>query len=236
MNKKILFTLVFSLAVIIVNAQGNVGIGTTSPAAKLHVVGNQILDGTLQFTNPLPGTPAMMNMYNSGFENSTRMVFAHSPLNQNTGLQYNDTFQTFKFLRNGASVLSAGFSGYVGIGTASPQRRLHVFHGSFGGPSPDANSPLVVESNATNYISILAPFASERGIIFGDNLHTKDGGIYYKGIDNTMEFRANGNVTKMTLNGLGLRIEEELHVVGYLQSSGNNASKISCDSTQTINL
>jgi hypothetical protein len=91
----------------------------------------------------------------------------------------------------------------TGIGTSAPQRKLHVFNGSYGGSSPNANSHFILENSTHNYLSILAPSASEKGIIFGDELNENDGGIFYSGAANGLQFRTNGNVTRMALSNAG---------------------------------
>jgi len=93
-------------------------------------------------------------------------------------------------------------NGGVGIGTSSPEGNLHIFRGSAGTVTANANSPLVIENSANNYISLLTPSASEKGILFGDNLTPVDGGVLYNS-SNTMLFRTNGNVTRMSLTDVG---------------------------------
>jgi hypothetical protein len=89
--------------------------------------------------------------------------------------------------------------GNTGIGTTTPEGNLHVFRGSAGTVTANAFAPLVVENSTSAFINILAPSANNRGILFGDNLDAADGGIVYVGSNNSMEFRVNGNHTKMTL-------------------------------------
>lgn len=114
----------------------NVGIGTVSPSSRLHVVGNQLLDGNLtfatgtesiQFANP-GGTPApMIYMFQSGTVNTNRMLVAHSPAYPNWGLQYTDVTDQFDFIANGTSKMAVNLSsGNVGIGVVSPIYRLEV--------------------------------------------------------------------------------------------------------------
>ncbi|OLY92423.1 hypothetical protein SAMN05444008_11684 [Cnuella takakiae] len=115
---------------------GFVGLGTSTPAERLHVVGNQTLDGNLkfvsdqqsiQFANPA-GTPApMMYMLASGTTNTNRMVLAHSPAFPNWGLQYIDGTDQFNFIGSGSSKMSINLSsGNVGIGTINPSYKLSV--------------------------------------------------------------------------------------------------------------
>jgi len=114
----------------------NIGIGTTSPSQKLHIAGNQLLDGNLmfasgarsiQFANPGSSSAAMMYMFASGSSNSDRMVLAHSPTYPNWGLQYNDNGDQFNFLGAGTNRMTVNLStGNVGIGVASPVYRLEV--------------------------------------------------------------------------------------------------------------
>ena len=115
---------------------GNVGIGTTSPASTLHVAGNETLAGNLNFTTGTqsiqfanPGaTPApMMYMFASGTSNTPRMIIAHSSGFPTWGLQYSDAGDQFDFLGGGASRMTINLSnGNVGIGVASPVYKLEV--------------------------------------------------------------------------------------------------------------
>jgi hypothetical protein len=202
---------------------GNVGIGTNIPRSKLHVIGVQTLDGSLQFTKPESSSAAMITMFDSATENADRMLVAHSPLYQNWGLQYRDSTDRFDFLSNGESVLLVDLGvKNVGIGTNLPQRKLHVVNGSFGGAAPDLNSPFTVENNTDNYISVLAPAASQRGIYFGDNLNVNDGGIIYDGNTNAMLFRTNGNTNRMSLSSTGnVSIGGNIDVAGTTVSFGS---------------
>src|SRR5205823_12611892 len=54
-------------------------------------------------------------------------------------------------IRPGAPTSSVDISatGNVGVGTASPENTLHVFKGSAGSVTANANAPLVVENNGT---------------------------------------------------------------------------------------
>jgi hypothetical protein len=115
---------------------GNVGIGTTTPTAKLDVNGNTILRGNISFDDDIrsiifPPTTApnepMVYMFSSGTSNSDRMVIAHSPSFSDWGFQYRDSDDSIHFLRAGATQVRIGLvDGNVGIGTASPAAKLDV--------------------------------------------------------------------------------------------------------------
>ena len=117
-------------------SNGNVGIGTTSPSNRLHVVGSQTLEGNLnfsagtqsiQFANPGVSPAPMMYMFSSGTTNAARMVIAHSPGFPTWGLQYSDDADRFDFLGAGSSRMTVNLSnGNVGIGTTTPGYRLDV--------------------------------------------------------------------------------------------------------------
>lgn len=115
---------------------GYVGIGTATPASRLHVIGNQTLEGNLNFTagtqsiqfaNPGATPSPMMYMFQSGTTNTSRMVIAHSPGFSSWGLQYSDNGDQFDFLGGGSSRMTINLSnGNVGIGVTSPVYKLEV--------------------------------------------------------------------------------------------------------------
>ncbi|MFQ3610856.1 MAG: hypothetical protein SNJ72_05090 [Fimbriimonadales bacterium] len=115
---------------------GNVGVGTSAPTERLHVVGNQRLDGnlrilspnnTIQFGATSGANSPMIRMFDSGTSNANRMVIAHSPSFSNWGLQYRDSDDSFHFLGDGTTQVRIGLGdGRVGIGTATPATTLDV--------------------------------------------------------------------------------------------------------------
>jgi hypothetical protein len=117
-------------------SNGYVGIGTTSPSNRLHVVGGQTLEGNLNFTagtqsiqfaNPGTSPQPMTLMFASGTTNTKRMVIAHSTAYPTWGLRYADSTDQFDFLAGGTSRMAINLgNGNVGIGVESPVYRLEV--------------------------------------------------------------------------------------------------------------
>jgi hypothetical protein len=164
---------------------------------NLNILSDQ---SSIQFANPGTSSRPMMFMLASGAANPNRMVLAHSPAFLNWGLQYNDAIDQFNFLGSGVSKMAINLgNGNIGIGTTSPEANLHIFKGNAGAVTAPPNSPLVVENSTHSYINVLAPSVSERGIVFGDNLNAVDAGIIYLGHTNEMQFRTNGNISRMVL-------------------------------------
>ena len=98
-------------------------------------------------------------------------------------------------------------NGSVGVGTASPQGRMHVRNGASGG-NGIGGSTLVLESNANQYLSMLATNSAESGILFGrpgSSNPAAAGGIVYNNflVQDGLDFRTGGNQTRMVITGDG---------------------------------
>jgi len=108
---------------------GNVGIGTTSPSAKLHLEGDAIIEGVLRADNVNLGLGGAIKVKASNTLSDQYVAFGTTP----SGSSGNATF-TEKM-----RVTSAG---NVGIGTTSPGAKLQVTSGN----GDSANTVLVTHT------------------------------------------------------------------------------------------
>jgi hypothetical protein len=111
-------------------SSGNVGIGTTAPWTPLQIVG--------PFT---PGGTQLM-VQSSGSDDRQGIAFYNAAGNR-TGIIYNGLEDGFifgreqagmlRFFSGGAERLSIGATGNVGVGTSSPDHRLHIVSSNVNG-------------------------------------------------------------------------------------------------------
>lgn len=126
---------------------GLIGIGTKTPQERLHVLGNELLDGDLTMASTLgkgdinfttdqqniafaaPGisSSAMMYMTNNASTTNRRMVLARDNGNGFTGLQYDFSTDAFNFMKSAVSKLRIDLTqGRVGINDNTPSYPLDV--------------------------------------------------------------------------------------------------------------
>lgn len=133
-----------------VDARGNVGIGTIAPLQPLHVQGSSYVSGNIGIGTTIPFSGAVGRLYttDSIIMGGGSYIGANMYYNTNTGLwtRYNtasggfafrigsstdyagDSFQLFTI--NTAGTVNQGCmavnNGNVGIGTSNPQQQLHI--------------------------------------------------------------------------------------------------------------
>ena len=109
---------------------GNVGIGSTSPGAKLDVVGviksnSGIIGGTyLEFTSGVSNSPYTNSSWIRA-ASGTGMFLVNNDITKWAGFKSNNDFDI-----NGGAFFISGSTGNVGIGTTSPGQLLQVNGGS----------------------------------------------------------------------------------------------------------
>ncbi|MDX2303601.1 MAG: hypothetical protein NW226_12425 [Microscillaceae bacterium] len=106
-----------------VTPTGNVGIGTNTPAEKLHVIGRGLFGNTLVGTWAVSSTYALFG--NNALDHSTTSV-NYALLQQDNGRTWLNSPLEIRFMINNANQMTLANNGNFGIGTTSPAYKLEV--------------------------------------------------------------------------------------------------------------
>jgi hypothetical protein len=157
-------------------ADGNVGIGTQSMSSSY---GRLTVAGTGISITPDTAAKMQIGRYNSA--------------NPYSYIKAGSTSSGFKFTNANDSVdiLTIDNTGKVGMGTADPDSKLHVYNGNAGVTTPWPNSAIVVENNGDVGISLSTPDANAGHIMFGSPSHAYNAyirGGYGASTSSTLKF------------------------------------------------
>jgi hypothetical protein len=165
-----------------IDSSGNVGIGTVSPSAKLHVVGNTIVNNGTGANNSLMVGTSVSNS-GTGFNTVDINGVSYSGLYLKTGDV--NRFSIFQNISNSTAIntleatpltfgtndterMRIDSAGNVGIGTSSPLSKLDITSSNGTDPNADAASFLRLTNTATgsNSTSGVGFYASLSGTQF----------------------------------------------------------------------
>jgi hypothetical protein len=174
----------------IFSVSGNVGIGTTTPAQKLSVIGSGIFYNTtnvgIQFGNAAPRN------YTIGVRGDTSNVFAIT----------DDTAAAFRMVIN--------TSGNVGIGTTTPAQKLDV-NGTIQSTGFINNGSSFIKSSATDTLISITSGNGSFGSIEASNLANSA-----KKSLNLNAYGGNVGINTTTPGGFNVNLD----VVGRIRSDG----------------
>lgn len=123
-------------SLMVIEAGGNVGIGTSSPSTTLHI-------------NDTSPNSALLRLDNNGTRETLISNYSDGTYD-NAGLQFKkfSAVGQFKFSNNNGDLMTILSSGNVGIGTTNPQIKLHV-------KTANANSEVLRLDGGTRTTSII---------------------------------------------------------------------------------
>ena len=226
-NAKVLQLNNYSTNLITVNANGNVGIGSTTPMEPLDVVGNISTTGQIKFTNPILAPAAGWTTISP---NDSRVLFYDYSGGNWSGMGVD--FDGNWWLRTGQGsqyTMVFDIYGRLGIGTTNPLSSLHLS----GTPSVNTPISLTLQPGENNDMAGLTqitavhvgPLGKGTAMTFSTR---NDSGTDFEPtnlVSEKMRINANGNVGIGTTNPL-----QKLDVVssGFTQIAirGQNASEL----------
>ena len=166
-----------NIAMVIDSGQ-RVGIGTTAPAAPLHV-------------KHASGEAKVIIQAGSN-TSSAVLQFGDSVDTSRGGIEYTSTDDMAFSTNNMTEAMRIRYTGNVGIGTASPSSILHVAGGSATIPTLSSSYPLTISNNGNSGLNIISSGTTNAGQInFGDSGDADAGRIRYDHNDNSMRFTTN---------------------------------------------
>ena len=175
----------------VLHHDGNVGIGTASPASgfspllQVEGISLGILIDNSGTSVDYYGIWVSDGVVNTWYDDAAKFHIGTTTSNNGAGYSRKFTIDS---------------AGNVGIGTDSPDRKLHVMIGSAGAVTAPANMNLVLEGSTAAGLSFLG--TTEARILFGDVADNDIGRIEYSHGSNSMVFRTNA-VDAMRIDSSG---------------------------------
>lgn len=212
----------------------HVGIGTTTPGAKLHVV-----NGTSTGVN-FSGNSSLVLDRAGGSNHLSMLIDANSEAALifgrtgsaqppfDGGIFYNTGGSGAMQFRNKAGLtrLVLHDDGNVSVGTVTNVARFFIPLSTPSAITPFNNSTLVLDGgNSFQYLSMVGT-GLEHGILFGNSNSNRDGGIFYDNLSRALTFRTSNANNRMVIASSGnigmgtTNPEYKLHVRTAL--AGNN--------------
>ena len=200
---------------------GRMGIGTSTPNQKLSIF-NNAADAAIEFST----VSGANEKWSIGIDDSDGAKFK---ISSSSALGTND-----RLVINGA--------GNIGIGTASPNGKLHVYSGASGAAVNSAADELVLEGSGNAGLTLMTPDASNSMIYFGtpsDGVgaqinwnHTSDLftiGAHNTGADVTIQAGSGTDVMRILdtgFVGIGTTTPSSLLAMGTTSVSGSRTAGI----------
>jgi len=206
----------------VISEAGNVGIGETAPSQKLHVGGNLRLTGALHDANNQAGTNGQVL---SSTASGTDWISLPSGL---TGMGSGNKVTLWK--SNSTLGYANSFhydtvNNRLGLGTASPYARLHVYNGPGGGGGIYNDIyDLIIEDDAHAYIQFNG--SGYGGILFNDDNDASYAGIVYNSTSDILNFQTGDADYRIAITetgnvGIGLsNPSQKFHVSGSMRLTG----------------
>jgi hypothetical protein len=176
-----------------ITSTGNVGIGTTSPSELLEVVGN-----------------IRANVSNGGGFMLTGASASGLVRAGATGLALRT---------NTTDRLTIDNSGNVGIGTTSPDTKLHVWNGDSGG-APYEASGITIENSGRASLNFLSGAGNDAYVFFGNSSAGNAGYVGYENTTNRLVLRSSDYVSLLDSTGEVVRIDGGNFLIGTTADAG----------------
>ncbi|MDZ7898439.1 MAG: hypothetical protein U5N85_10505 [Arcicella sp.] len=111
--------------------------------------------------------------------------------------------QPLAFRTNNVETMRVLSTGNVGIGTSTPDTKLHVLSGGSAGViTPSSGTVATIESNSSTILSILTPATNQGSIYFGSPTSSSRGFLIYSHSVDKM-FLGTGSANRIIIDGTG---------------------------------